>query len=184
MTELSDLAQELGVHERTLRRGLKEGLLHGERPTPRSVELARGERAYLRGHWELLRSLRTMLRTEPNVRLAVLIGSAARGGLRADSDVDLLLALADAGRRRVDALRVRLETAAGRPVDLVSIESAAARPLLLQDALTEGRVLVDREARWPVLIADKPYVAAQAAQASREVRKETHALLAELSEVS
>ncbi len=184
MNELADLAQELGVHERTLRRGLKDGLLHGERPTPRSVELARGERAYLRAHWELLRSLRAMLRTEPNARLAVLIGSAARGRLRADSDVDLLVSLADHDRRRMDALRARLERAAGRPVDLVSIESAAARPLLLHDALTEGRVLVDREARWPVLLGDKPSVEARAAQASSEVRKEVRALLAELSQTS
>ncbi len=184
MNELADLAQELGVHERTLRRGLKEGLLHGERPTPRSVELARGERAYLRGHWELLRSLRATLRTEPNVRLAVLIGSAARGRLRADSDIDLLVALADDDRRRMDALRARLERAAGRPVDLVSIESAAARPLLLHDALREGRVLVDRGARWPALLAEEPDVAARAERASQEVRKEMRALLTELSETS
>jgi predicted nucleotidyltransferase len=181
MTELADLAQQLDVHERTLRRAMMEGLLRGERPTPRTVELARGERAYLRAHWELLRTLRATLRTEPNVRLAVMIGSAARGRLRADSDIDLLVALADDDRRRVDALRGRLERAAGRPVDLVSLASAAARPLLFHDALTEGRVLVDREARWPVLLADEPSVAARAAQASQEIREEMRALLAELS---
>ncbi len=61
-------------------------------------------------------------------------------------------ALADDDRRRMDALRARLERAVGRPVDLVSLASAATRPLLFHDALTEGRVLVDREARWPVLL--------------------------------
>lgn len=181
MTDLGDLAQELDVHERTLRRGLTEGLLRGERQTPRTVELARGERAYLRAHWELLRTLRATLRTEPNVRLAVMIGSAARGRLRADSDIDLLVALADDDRRRMDALRARLERAVGRPVDLVSLASAATRPLLFHDALTEGRVLVDREARWPVLLADEPSVAARAAQASQEIREEMRELLAELS---
>lgn len=110
-----------------------------------------------------------------------MIGSAARGRLRADSDIDLLVALADDDRRRVDALRGRLERAVGRPVDLVSLASAAAQPLLFHDALTEGRVLVDREARWPVLLADEPSVAARAAQASQEIREEMRALLAELS---
>ncbi len=84
----------------------------------------------------------------------------------------------------MDALRARLERAAGRPVDLVSIESAAARPLPLQDALDEGRVLVDREARWPDLLGDKPSVEARAAQASQEVRKEMRTLLTELSQAS
>ena len=87
MTILEEVAADVGVHERTLRRGLADGLLRGRRPTI----LAPGEATYLRAHWPLLSALRAVLRTERNVRLAMLIGSAARGELTEDSDVDLLV---------------------------------------------------------------------------------------------
>jgi predicted nucleotidyltransferase len=63
-----------------------------------------------------------VLRTERVVRLAVLIGSAARGELREHSDIDLLVDLADSDWRERDRLRGRLSGAIGRPVDLVSLE--------------------------------------------------------------
>jgi hypothetical protein len=47
MTLLREIAEELGTHERTLRRGLASGLLRGRRPTPRTAELAAGEVRYL-----------------------------------------------------------------------------------------------------------------------------------------
>lgn len=48
MTVLQEVAEEIGAHERTLRRGLSDGLVRGRRPTPRTIELASGEVAYLR----------------------------------------------------------------------------------------------------------------------------------------
>ena len=44
---------------------------------------------------ELVADLRRALRTEPNVRLAVLYGSLARGDEDAGSDLDLLVSLAE-----------------------------------------------------------------------------------------
>jgi predicted nucleotidyltransferase len=182
MTVLREIADQLGTHERTLRRGLAEGLVRGRRPTPRSAELAAGEIGYLRANWPLLAALRDALRTERNVRLAVLIGSAARGELREDSDVDVLVRLADGDWRARNRLRERLARAAGRPVDLVALEAAKADPLLLDAALRDGRVLVDREDEWRALLADRPHIARAATRAARRLRDELHALVSELSD--
>jgi len=182
VTVLHELAQDIGAHERALRRGLSDGLLRGRRPSARSVELAPGEIAYLRLHWPLLAALREALRTERNVRLAVLIGSAARGALREDSDVDVLVELVDANWRGQDRLRERLARAAGRPVDLVALEAAIEDPLLLDAALREGRVLVDRDLRWASLLAGRRRAARAAARAADELREELHTLISELSE--
>src|SRR5262245_52992238 len=131
MTVLRELAEEVGANERTLRRGLSEGLLRGRRPSARTVELARGEFAYVRAHWPLLRELREALSSERTVRLAVLIGSGARGTMQEGSDVDLLVDLAGADWRARDRLRERLARAAARSVDLVMLEAAQQDPLLL-----------------------------------------------------
>jgi predicted nucleotidyltransferase len=181
MTVLHEVAGEIGAHERTLRRGLSDGLIRGRRPTARTVELARGEVAYLRTHWPLLRTLREALRSERTVRLAVLIGSAARGAMREGSDVDLLVDLASTGWRARDRMRERLARATGLPVDLVALEVALQDSLLLDAALRDGRVLVDRDGRWPSLLARREEVADAAAHAAHALRAELHALVAELS---
>ncbi len=182
MAVLHEVAEEVGAHERTLRRGLTDGLLRGRRPTARTVELAAGEVAYLRTHWPLLAALREALRAERNVRLAVLIGSAARGALREGSDVDVLVELADASWRAQDRLRERLALAAQRPVDLVLLEVARADPLLLDASLRDGRVLVDRDRRWLSLMARRAETSHAAASAADELRGELHALVSELAD--
>lgn len=181
MTVLREVAEEIGVHERTLRRGLAGGLLRGHRPSARTVELASGEVAYLRSYWPLLAALREALRSERTVRLAVLIGSGARGALRDGSDVDLLVELADADWRTRDRLRERVSRAARRPIDFVSLDAAHADPLLLDSALRQGRVLVDRDGRWPSLLARRAQVARDAARAADALRAELHALVSELA---
>jgi predicted nucleotidyltransferase len=69
--------------------------------------LASGEREYLITHWPLLSGLRHALRTEHGVRLAVLYGSLARGGVEASSDLDLLVSL-EGDRPSLAKLAVRL----------------------------------------------------------------------------
>jgi predicted nucleotidyltransferase len=181
MTVLHELAEEIGANERTLRRGLSEGLLRGRRPSARTIELARGEFAYVRAYWPLLRALREALRSERTVRLAVLIGSAARGAMHEESDVDLLIDPAPADWRAQDRLRERLARAAGHSVDLVALEAVQQDPLLLDAALREGRVLVDRDGRWASLLASREAVADAAAEAAGALRDELHRLVAELS---
>lgn len=123
--------------------------MRARRPSPRTVEIGAAERVYLRGYWSTLAQLRTALRTEPGVRAAVLFGSLARGDDRAESDVDLLVELrGPALTARLD-LRRRLETAAGRRVQLVETRSAERSPLLLAEIIRDGRPLVDRIGVWP-----------------------------------
>lgn len=148
MTELELLATQIGANERTLRRAFNEGTLRGERPTPRKLMLDTAEKQYLRRSWSLLAALRGALRTEQNVRFALLYGSAARGEDTAASDIDLLVELRDPSLTRVIDLGVKLEALLGRPVDVLTLDDAERNPQLLAQALGDGRVLVDREDRW------------------------------------
>lgn len=151
MTGLALLAGELGVAERTLRRAITQATLRAARPTPRTLELSLAERAYVRRSWPLLSALRTALRTEPNVRFALLFGSAAAGTDTPHSDVDVLVSLRDSSLERVADLSTRLSRVTGRPVDIVRLQDAEHEPGFLADAAAEGRVLVDREELWPRL---------------------------------
>jgi len=87
------------------------------------------------------RALREALESWPDVRLAVLFGSAARGesGPERDLDVGVLL---EPGPDRSTALEAALARAAGRRVDLVRLETAP--PLLRFEIARDGRVLLER----------------------------------------
>lgn len=148
MESLSRAAAELAIPERTLRRAASEGLVRGERLSPRRFRITFREEAYLRGHWELLRALRTALRTEPNVRLAVLFGSTATGSDDERSDVDVMVVLHDPGVRRLAELAERLSRRIGREMQLVRLSEAQSSPVLMVDVIEHGRVLVDRDDLW------------------------------------
>jgi predicted nucleotidyltransferase len=150
---LRTLARHLDVPERTLRRAAGEGLIHGRRISPRRWQTSLREEAYLRRHWPLLRELRNALRTEPNARLAVLFGSQATGLGTPRSDVDLLVALRDDSPVRVAELAGRLERRLGQTVQIICVKEAEQNPMLMVDALEQGRVLVDRDRDWPRLTA-------------------------------
>jgi predicted nucleotidyltransferase len=152
---LRSLARHLDVPERTLRRAAAEGLVHGRRTSARRYETSLREEAYLRRHWPLLRELRASLRTEPNVRFAVLFGSQATGRDTERSDVDLLVGLVDPSAARIAQLTGRLERRLGRDVQLVRLQDAERTPSVMADALEQGRVLVDRDGRWPQLRRDE-----------------------------
>jgi len=151
MTELATLADQIGVSERTLRRAFNEGTLRAERPTPRKLTLGSEEKRYLRRSWKLLATLRQVLRTEPNVRFALLFGSAARGDDHKGSDMDLIVEMRDSSPVRVIDLELKLEGLLGRRVDVLTLEDAGANPVLLAEAVAEGRTIVDREERWAQL---------------------------------
>jgi predicted nucleotidyltransferase len=155
MESLRRLATELDIPERTLRRAAGEGLIHGERVSPRRFRTTLREEAYLRAHWPVLRKLRASLRTEPNVRLAVLFGSIATGVERADSDLDVLVVLDDQSVRRLADLAGRLSLRMDRDVQAVRLLDAERSPALMADVLRHGRVLIDREGRWPSLKASE-----------------------------
>jgi len=148
---LAELAREVGADERTLRRAVSQGTLRGTRPSPRKLDLPLSERRYVRQAWPLIAALRTALRTEPNVRFALLFGSADTGEDTPESDVDLLVSLRDPDLRKLLALERRLSERVGRGVEVVRLEDAERKPSFLELALDGGRVLVDRAGVWPRL---------------------------------
>ncbi|MFI5003845.1 MAG: nucleotidyltransferase domain-containing protein [Solirubrobacterales bacterium] len=181
MSGLGDLARELGADERTLRRAAADGMVRCERLGPRRQRVSEQERRYAIGHWELLAKLRGALRTEPNVRLAVVYGSIARGDETPGSDLDLLVSLA---KDRPDAavkLAVRLEHTLGREVDVTRLNRVHdSAPLLLLQALDEGRVILDRDRQWDQLCARRNEIARRARRSHEARRRRARASIHEL----
>jgi predicted nucleotidyltransferase len=166
-TQLPQLAEELNTTDRTLRRALKQGLVRAKRPSPRTVDVPLAERLYLRRAWPFLVSLREALRTEPAVSLAVLFGSRARGDDSPQSDVDLVVSLREGANER--ELARRLSERLGLRVQLVTLDDAEKAPILLSEALREGRVLVDRDLMWPSLLQHRQAVERAAARERRRI---------------
>lgn len=166
MTDLDLLAGQVGVSARTLRRAVNEGTLRGERSSPRRLRLTATEKQYVLNRWHLLARLRAVLRTEPNVRFALLFGSTARGEDTEASDIDLLVEMREPSLIRLVDLELKLEALLGRSVDLLSLADVESNPLLFAEALREGRVIVDREDRWTELRS-------QTAQAERRANDQS-----------
>lgn len=106
------------------------------------------------------RKLQEVLETSPEVELAVLFGSAARGGTRPDSDVDVGIQMSKGHvhptASRMAELERALAVAAGRPVDLVDLGEAP--PLLRFEIAKHGILLIERR---PYAWADFRYHAMQ-----------------------
>jgi predicted nucleotidyltransferase len=181
MGPLQELAADLGADERTLRRAAAQGTLRIRRPGPRRLQLPPGEHAYLRGNWGLLADLRQALRTEREVRLAVLFGSLARGDGDAGSDLDLLVSPAGDGWGTMPELAARLGGVSGRDVDIALMDRVeTTAPLLLERILDEGRVLVDRDGLWAGLQDRRRAIRARGLRAHRRQMASAAAALEEL----
>jgi predicted nucleotidyltransferase len=167
MDSLRRVSSVLRIPQRTLRRAAAEGLLRGERTSPRRFLLSLREEAYLRSHWPLLSRLRAALRTEPNVRLAVLFGSTANGSDDEHSDVDVLVAVSDSDAGRLAELNARLTRRIGRDVQIVTVSSATESPTLMLEVIQQGRVLVDRDDLWAGLKQAEPRWRRKARRAER-----------------
>lgn len=175
---LQELAEELGVEERTLRRHAALGTLRSRRLSSRRLRIADGEREYLRTHWALLDELREGLRLRPPVRLAILYGSAARGDDGPGSDVDLLISTRDQDPLAPMEVRAWLEERLGRSVDVAELDRVERdAPLLLLQALDEGRVIIDRDAQWADLRKRRRAIRARAdRQFQREMAETAEAM--------
>jgi uncharacterized protein len=90
-----------------------------------------------------VRALALAIADEPDVQLAVLFGSAARGEAHRGSDLDLAV-VGPTGPARLSALAVTLSRKTGRTVDVASLE--AAPPLLRFEIARTGEVLLERGA--------------------------------------
>ena len=171
MTELDLLARQVGANERTLRRAFNDGAIRAERPTPRKLKIGALEMGYLRRSWGLLAALRRALRTEQNVRFALLFGSAARGEDSASSDIDLLVEMRDSSLARIADLGAKLEALLGRRVDILTLGDARENAGLLVQAVGEGRVLVDRENRWSSLQDEATALRRQVGDGARRAKR-------------
>lgn len=179
---LQELAKTLDVNERTLRRAWALGTMRGERVTPYKLRVSVEERAYLRRHWPTLARLRQALRTEPNVSVAVVFGSVARGDDYAGSDVDLLVGLNNDGLRNQVALANRLCRHTALPIEVIALEDALRRPALMVEILRDGRALVDRDERWPELRMQTADFLARAAEDRQSLAERARIALAVFAE--
>jgi predicted nucleotidyltransferase len=182
---LPGIALKLDADARTLRRAVARGTVRCRRPSPRRLEFASGELAYLCDHWTTLSTLSEAFRTEPTVSLAVLYGSRARGSDHAGSDVDLLVGFRDGARASASALARRMEARVGAAVDVAALSRVRAEaPLLLLQAVDEGRVLVDRDGVWENLQHSRETIARAARRQMARGRREAAESLAALLEGS
>lgn len=171
--ELASLAGEIGVSERTLRRGVASRLLRARRSGAGAIGLVDDEAAWVRTHWHIVGELRAVLRTEHNVELAVLFGSVARGDdVAGISDVDLLIGLRQPAAGALGELRERLNRRLAFEPQLVSRETATRNPLLLAEIARDGRPLIDRGSAWVALRAQAEKVHTQVEGQRRERRAE------------
>jgi predicted nucleotidyltransferase len=115
-------------------------------------------------------TLRRALRTEQNVRFALLFGSAARGDDTDSSDVDLLVELRDPSLTRITDLGTKLEALLNRRVDVITLDEARENAQLLVQAVEEGRVLVDREGRWSLLQDEAGALRRRARESTRRAK--------------
>jgi predicted nucleotidyltransferase len=180
MTELAALASEVGASERTLRRAAGRGTIRAIRTSPRRAIVPSAEYDYVRRNWGLVSGLVQELRTLPNVRLATLFGSVARGDHGAESDIDLLVGLRKDGMRERARLAERVESATGRPVQIVVLADALDRPELVDGALRDGRVLIDRDGDWSKLKSGESRIRRQAEEHGRLLEDRLGAALGEL----
>jgi predicted nucleotidyltransferase len=92
-----------------------------------------------------MRKLVSLLCAHPDVRLAVVYGSVARGDDHPQSDLDLLVSFTSEEAHSSASLALALSEETGRRVQVVSLSTARGAPRLLMDVLDQGRVLLDRD---------------------------------------
>lgn len=164
-----------------MRRAVQRGTVRCHRPGVRQFELASDERAYLRENWEIISAVAEALRTERNVRLAVIFGSLARGHMVEDSDVDVLVSLVEDRPMYLSHLAARLTRALRRDVDVLSLAHVRTYdPVLLGVILRDGRPVIDRDGVWPALVATREDVQRAALVARAERHRRATAAVAQL----
>lgn len=103
---------------------------------------------------DLLDAARSVVAQGPPLLLAAIFGSAARGALRPDSDLDVAIVPVDADlplAAELD-LQAALSRATGREVDLVRLDRA---PTLVRWQVARGGVVVfeKTDGEWPRFVA-------------------------------
>jgi predicted nucleotidyltransferase len=162
---------------------VQRGTVRCRRVGPRRVELDQNERAYLRDNWDTFTTVAEVLRTERNVRLAVIFGSIARGEADQHSDVDLLVSLVEERPMYTQQIAAGLEAALEREVDVASLRQLRKRePSLLNSIVTEGRVVIDRDGVWSQLVSESGAIERAASRARAARHRQAAAAVANLIE--
>jgi predicted nucleotidyltransferase len=140
--------------------------------------LSASEVGWVRSRWPVVSALLAALRTEPNVELAVLFGSAARDADAPEgSDIDIAVELRRSSPGVLDGLHTRIADALGSNVELVPMRSAERDPHLLTEILRDGRPLVDRGDLWMGLQERRVSTQARARQEERTLQTEARAAI-------
>jgi predicted nucleotidyltransferase len=92
----------------------------------------------------LEKRLLEVLERFPDVELAVLFGSITRGQATSTSDVDIGIQREDKSLEALRRLEAQLGRAAGREVDVVSLDDSP--PLLRFEIARDGKLLLERRA--------------------------------------
>ncbi|HEV7493065.1 nucleotidyltransferase domain-containing protein [Baekduia sp.] len=169
---LAQIAKSVGTGERTLRRAISDGTIHVVPGNTRPLLVTAEEAEYVRLHWNELGTLRRLLRTEPNVGLAVVFGSFARGEEEPDSDLDLVVSLRRPESLGLERLRERMQSHLRRPLQLIALADVERSSSMMYEVIRDGRVLVDREGRWAALQARRGSVARAARAEGRRIEDE------------
>ena len=96
--------------------------------------------------------LKAKLTASPQVALAVVFGSVARGEARPASDIDLLVVIREEAPEAVRVLRDELESRVGRTVQITHLDEVWSATDLMPDVAAHGRLLVDLDDRWPTIV--------------------------------
>lgn len=105
----------------------------------------------MRPDQKIIDQIKSVLGSEPGIKLALLYGSAASGSMRPDSDVDVAVlfdAPMDAEKKMM--LLSRLELALSREVDLIDLFSLSGT--ILKQVLCKGWVLIKTPSAWVNLV--------------------------------
>jgi predicted nucleotidyltransferase len=95
-----------------------------------------------------MEALRRVIERDARIAYAMLFGSGARETMHVASDRDVAIGLQPGttlGIREIGALVSDLEEAAGRPIDLVTLEDAS--PAVAYHVFRDGVILVERDHR-------------------------------------
>jgi len=169
-------AAEVGVEPARLSRWLRTGVV----VTSAESELDEAERRWLAQNGSLVREIDEVTRSDESIDTVVLFGSRARGDQRLESDVDLIVdgKIAD-DSRALAVLRGELLERLGRDVEIATLAEARAAPVVLLEAVHEGRALKDTAGRWRATVGESQAIAQQAAaERATYARRERVALSA------
>jgi predicted nucleotidyltransferase len=101
---------------------------------------------------DLLTQLRLLLAKHPEVRVAMLFGSQARGTARDDSDIDLAV---DAPEAELLSIGADISAALDREVDVIALDDAVLTIPMMEHLIRDGIVVYERSRGQGALVRSR-----------------------------